>query len=153
MRGLKLLCVLVLGLFGFFGSAAHAAEPDIPTTYRAFVAAQNSRNIDQIRPFLQNRPDFLWVSDGYSFWGTEAVLARMALFQKAALWRAEPDMAQARVMPLGADSAYLHVPLKLTFGSDAAPARFDFLVSILWSRTEGSWKIAALLTTLAHPTP
>lgn len=153
MRRLKLLRVLVLGLIGFFGSAAHSAEPDIPTTYRAFVAAQNSRDIDQIRPFFQRRPDFLWVSDGYSFWGTEAVLERIAQFQKAALWRAEPDMAQARVMPLGADSAYLHVPLKLTFGSDAAPARFDFLVSILWSRTEGSWKIAALLTTLAHPTP
>lgn len=153
MRGLTLVRVLVMGFFGLFGSAALAAEPDIPTTYRAFVTAQNSRDIDQIRPFLQNRPDFLWVSDGYSFWGTETVLQRMALFQKAALWRAEPDMAQARVMPLGVDSAYLHVPLRLMFGSADAPAHYDFLVSILWSRTEGSWKIAALLTTLAHPTP
>ncbi|KJV09115.1 hypothetical protein VZ95_13515 [Elstera litoralis] len=153
MRGLKLLCVLGLGLLGFLGAAAQAAEPDIPTTYRAFVAAQNSRDIDRIRPFLQNRPDFLWVSDGYSYWGTQAVLDRMARFQTAALWRAEPDMAQAKLVPLGADSAYLHLPLKLTFGSEAAPAHYNFLVSILWVRAEGSWKIAALLTTLAHATP
>lgn len=153
MRGLSQVCAIGIWGLGCFGQAAHTAEPDIPATYRAFVAAHNSRDIERIRWFLQDQPDFLWVSDGRSFWGTATVLQRMAQFQTAAVWRAEPDMARAKLVPLGADSAFLHLPLALTFGSEAAPARYDFLVSILWVRTGDAWKIAALLTTLAHPTP
>ena len=50
--------------------------PPRPTTasevralYQRFAAAQNARDLEQVRPLLLDSPTFLWVSDGQSFWG------------------------------------------------------------------------------------
>lgn len=149
---------VVLSLLLIIGSASLAQAqtadlgPDGPAsllaTYEAFAAAQNDRDLDRVGQFFIDGPEFLWVSDGQSFWGREAVLARMGRFQGADIWRVLPDLDTARIVPLSQDSAFLHLSLVLEIGSDPRPNRLGFLVTILFVKQESApWRIAALLTT------
>lgn len=120
---------------------------EVLDVYGAFAAAQNARDPARIAAFFIDGPDFLWVSDGQSFWGREAAIARMSSFQKAAVWRVVPDLDHARVIEQGEGVALLHMPLILEIGGEAAPDRLRFLVSILFRDAGDGWRIAALLTT------
>jgi ketosteroid isomerase-like protein len=115
--------------------------------YARFVAAQNARDLAGVRALLSTDPAFLWVSDGQSFWGREVMLARMASFQEAPLWRVTPDLASAQAIVVTADSAVLHLRLELAIGDPAAPDRLPFLVSMLCRREAAGWRILALFTT------
>ena len=126
---------------------AAAPEEELTDLYRRFAAAQNARDLAAVRETLWDRPDFLWVSDGRSVWGRDALIARMGEFQKAPVWRVEPDLAQARPVVLSAGAGYLHLPLTLVIGSAATPDHLRFLVSMLGIATREGWRIAALLTT------
>jgi uncharacterized protein (TIGR02246 family) len=117
------------------------------TVYQAFAEAQNAGDPAQIAAFFIDGLDFLSVSDGQSFWGREAAIARMSSFQKAAVWRVLPDLDNAHVVDLDDGVAMLHIPLVLEIGSAAAPDRARFLVSILFRKEADGWRIAALLTT------
>lgn len=136
----------VLLMFGDMPAVAGSGE-EILSVYRQFAAAQNARDLDRIGAFFIDGPDFLWVSDGQSFWGREAVLARMASFQKAEHWQVIPDLETVHVLELTEGAALLHMPLVLEIGGAAAPSRLGFLVSILFRRDADDWRIAALLTT------
>lgn len=114
--------------------------------YKRFSDAQNARDLAAVRGVLSARPDFLWISDGKPFWGRDAMLERMAGFQKAEVWLVEPDYASARTVMVSADSAYLHIPLVLVLGSKDKPARLKWLVAMLCVREDQQWKIAALFT-------
>jgi uncharacterized protein (TIGR02246 family) len=132
--------------------ASFAGTADqVRATYLRFAEAQNARDAQRIGAFFVDGPDFLWVSDGKSFWGREAVLARMGSFQKAAVWRVEPELDAASVIELAPEAALLHMPLTLVIGSVEAPDRLRFLVTILFVRETGAWRIAALLTTNEKP--
>jgi hypothetical protein len=100
-----------------------------------------------VRALLLDGPDFLWVSDGRSFWGADRMIERMAGFQEAEVWQVVPALERARVVELDARTAYLHLPLELVIGKRQAPSRLKWLVSMLGSRTEQGWRIAALFTT------
>lgn len=126
-------------------------EDEVRAAYAAFVADQNTRDPALIRRHLSDSPDLLWVSDGKSFWGAEAILARMGGFQKAEVWRVEPEPDRARVAMLDDGTALFHMPLTLVIGAADAPARLRFLVSLLWVRENDAWKLAALLTTEEKP--
>ena len=80
-------------------------------------------------------------------WGPDATLERMASFQKAPLWRVEPDLEQAVAVDVDMRAAYLHLPLVLVIGAEDKPDRLRFLVSVLGVETAAGWKIAALFTT------
>ncbi len=132
--------------------ATRAGTPDeVLSLYKNFASAQNARNLSEIGAQFLDSPDFLWVSDGKSFWGRKAVLERMSLFQGAEVWRVEPGLDKARVIELNGTSAYLHLPLDLVIGTAAKPDRISFLVSMLGVKTAQGWKIAALFTTTAKP--
>lgn len=124
---------------------------DVRATYLRFAEAQNARDAREIGAFFVDGPDFLWVSDGKSFWGREAVLARMAGFQKATVWRVEPELDESSVVELAPETALLHMPLTLVIGSAEVPDQLRFLVTILFVQKAGAWKIAALLTTTEKP--
>src|SRR5690348_4334264 len=81
---------------------ALAADPasEVRALYQRFAAAQNAHDLAAVRPLLLDSPRFLWVSDGQSFWGPDAVLTRMASFQRAEVWRVEPDLARAVTVPV-----------------------------------------------------
>jgi hypothetical protein len=135
--------------------AAAMAEPaaELRALYERFAAAQNARDLARVRPLLLDSPSFLWVSDGQSFWGPDAVLARMASFQTAEVWRVEPDLGAAVAVPVDARVGYLHLPLTLVIGPAADPDRLRFLVSLLGVDTGAGWRIAALFTTTQKTPP
>lgn len=129
--------------------APSRADPaaEVLDTYRAFAAAQNARDPARIGAFFIDEPTLLWVSDGAAYWGREAILARMGSFQKAPVWRVEPALDRACATPLSPDTELLHMELTLVIGDVANPSRLPFLVSLVFVRREGGWRIAALLTT------
>lgn len=142
------IILAVLMSFGLTASAALAGTAgEIRATYLRFAEAQNAHDRVRIGAFFIEGPEFLWVSDGKSFWGREAVLARMGNFQNSAVWRVEPELSNSTVVTLDATTALLHLPLTLVIGSAKAPDRLHFLVSIIFVRRVEGWRIAALLTT------
>ena len=82
--------------------ASPTAEADAPSDVRAlydqFAAAQNARDLAKVKTFLVDSPKFLWVSDGMSFWGPDALVKRMAEFQLAEVWHVDPDLADAAIV-------------------------------------------------------
>ena len=139
--------LLVLLLLASRPVAAGDPTVEVRNLYQQFAAAQNARRLETVRDLLIDSPQFLWVSDGQSFWGRDAVLARMASFQTAAVWRVEPDLDTALAVPVDAHVAYLHLPLTLVIGTAEDPDRLRFLVSMLAVERPEGWKIAALFTT------
>jgi ketosteroid isomerase-like protein len=131
-------------------SASADVSDEIRAAYLGFADAQNARDPDRIRSHFVQGDDFLWVSDGKTFWGSDAVIARMSSFQKADVWFVEPDLDAGRVVELDDMTALLHMPLTLVIGNSENPNRLGFLVSILFVKSE-DWRIAALLTTTAKP--
>lgn len=135
------------------GAAWASPAEEVRALYAEFVAAQNAHDLAHVRAVLLDSPTFLWVSDGKSVWGAEATLARMAGFQKAEIWRVEPDLAASKAVEVTPAVAYLHLPLTLVIGGNAAPGpdRLRFLVSVLGVETTAGWRIAALFTTTEKP--
>jgi uncharacterized protein (TIGR02246 family) len=144
---------LALALCLASGAATAGTAEEVRAAYLDFAAAQNARDPARIGAFFTDAPEVLWVSDGKTFRGREAVLARMGSFQKAAVWRVEPGLDAASVLELAPDVALLHMPLILVIGPAEAPDRLGFLVSLLFRRQAEGWRIAALLTTEAKPAP
>jgi uncharacterized protein (TIGR02246 family) len=136
---------LALGI-ALASPASADPQQDIRDLYTAFVTAQNRHDIDAVRPLLSVRPDFLWISDGRPVWGREAMLARMADFQKTEVWRVEPEYDASRVILLDEDTAVFHLPLLLVLGSKADPARLKWLVEVICQKEEAGWRIAGLYT-------
>lgn len=134
-----------------FAAAAPAAladaGADIRALYLRFLAAQNDRDLVRVRATLWDSPEFLWVSDGRPVWGPEAVVERMRSFQKAEVWRVEPDLDRGRVVQVAEGTAYLSLPLTLVIGNATDPARLKWLVGVLCRRQRDAWQIAALFTT------
>jgi ketosteroid isomerase-like protein len=150
MRALLSALALVIASCATSPAPSSAAPADeVRAIYGQFLAAQNARDLARVRSVLLDSPKFLWVSDGMSVWGPDALLRRMSLFQKAEVWRVEPDLAAAVAVEVDDGAAYLHLPLVLEIGPAAGPDRLRFLVSVLGVETGEGWRIAALFTTTA----
>lgn len=159
MRPIYKNILLVVGLllavaFGWAVALSSPVRGEVPimkteilAAYTSFKDAQNERDLEKVGAHFIDGPEFLWVSDGRSYWGREATLKRMGLFQGAEVWRVEPYMDSARVVELAPDVAMLNLGLVLVIGSVENPNRLPFLVSALFRRVDGDWRIAALLTT------
>jgi hypothetical protein len=136
-------------------SAITTAEADaageVRTLYDQFRSAQNARDLAKVKTLLVDSPQFLWVSDGKSFWGPDALVKRMAEFQLAEVWRVDPDLDKATIVEVNDGAAYIHMPLALTIGLKAKPDVIRFLVSILCVKEAEGWRIAALFTTAEKP--
>jgi hypothetical protein len=147
---LRRLTLAATILVAAVSSPARAGSTDeIWSLYARFLEAQNARDLARVRSTLLDSPRFLWVSDGMSVWGPDALVERMGQFQRAPVWRVDPDLGQAVAVEVDQDAAYLHLPLTLMIGSAAGPDRLRFLVSVLAVRTAQGWRIAALFTTSA----
>ena len=146
---MKTACAcLALSVAALAAPAAQAAPADeVRGLYESFVAAQNARDLRHVRAMLWDSPRFLWVSDGMSVWGPDTLVERMSSFQKAEVWRVDPDLTRAVSVEVSEGTAYLHLPLALTIGPSAHPDRLRFLVSVLGVETSQGWRIAALFTT------
>jgi hypothetical protein len=142
--------ILAVALFaGALVSPAVWAGPadEVRALYDQFVTAQNARDVRKVRSLLLDSPKFLWVSDGKTFWGPDTMVERMASFQQAEIWQVDPALEKSVAVEVGADAAYLHLPLQLTIGFNPTPDKLKFLVSMLCVKTDQGWRIAALFTT------
>jgi ketosteroid isomerase-like protein len=128
-------------------AAQASAADDVRAVYEQFAAAQNARDLAKVKTFLVDSPKFLWVSDGMSFWGPDALVKRMADFQLAEVWHVDPDLANSAIVEVDDGATYIHMPLTLTIGLKAKPDAIRFLVSILCVKKAEGWRIAALFTT------
>jgi ketosteroid isomerase-like protein len=158
MRSYRTIPLIALGAWLFLAfnawiimTARADMRSDVLSLYDRFAAAQNARDLAAVKALLLDSPDFLWVSDGKSVWGRDALIERMGRFQTLEVWRVEPLLQRARVVEVAPTAAYLHMPLDLHLGSRAEPTVTRFLVSILCRKTEAGWRIAALFTTLDNP--
>jgi ketosteroid isomerase-like protein len=150
MRAALLGLALTLAV-PFCGAALAAPRDEVRATYERFVAAQNDRDLGRVRDLLIDSPQFLWVSNGQSFWGRETLVERMSRFQRAEVWRALPDLDHATFVEVDAKAAYIHMPLLLQIGQHGEAVQDTrFLVSILFQQTDEGWRIAALFTTLQN---
>lgn len=145
-----------LGLWAAAPTTAAASQPADPADevialYERLAEAQNRRDTAAVRALLLSSQRFLWVSDGKAFWGPDTMVERMARFQKAELWRVEPDRSRRRIVEFSGDRAHLFQPLVLRIGAAGAPDAIPFLVSVLCERTTDGWRIAGLLTTVEKP--
>ena len=139
-------------LFLLAPAAQAGPREDVRAIYERFVAAQNARDVPAMRSLLLDRPEFLWVSNGQSFWGRETMLARLTSYQSNAVWRARPDLTHAVVVEVSPTSAFIHLPLALDIGTAAHSFNETrFLVSGLFVKTAQGWKISALFTTIQNP--
>lgn len=99
----RTVCIAFLLMFwlGSVESLAHDGhQRSVLDTCQAFAKAQNARDIAGVRASLSDRPDFLWVSDGKSYWGRETMLKRMATFQKADVWHGTTDLDDVTIAAL-----------------------------------------------------
>lgn len=142
---MRTLLTLILGL-ALTGPAMADPQAEVRALYETFVTAQNAHDIEAVRDTLSDSPEFLWISDGRPVWGREAMLDRMAGFQKAEVWRVEPEYAASKVIVLDDDTAVFHIPLLLVLGSKADPARLKWLVEVLCQKDPEGWRIAGLFT-------
>jgi ketosteroid isomerase-like protein len=127
---------------------------EVRATYEAFVAAQNRHDLAAVRSLLLDSPRFLWVSDGQSYWGPDAMIERMAVFQKSDVWEVKPGLDTAVAVELDDRTGYLHLPLVLEIGSrEPGPDHLRFLVSVLCVKAQAGWRIAALFTTTQKGAP
>ena len=69
----------------------------------------------------------------------------MASFQRAEVWRVEPDLDNAMAVPVSEGVAF--PTCQSVIGAKANPDRLRFLVSMLGVATPDGWRIAALFTT------
>ena len=146
------MAALALSAAMLVAPAANAAPADdVRAAYEHFAAAQNARDIATVRSLLLNSSQFLWISNGQSFWGRETMIERMSTYQRAEVWRVHPDIAHAVIVEVSTSTAYVHLPLSLQIGSAAkGVAETSFLVSALFVHTDAGWKISALFTTIRN---
>ena len=146
---MKPMIVALTLTLSFIAAPALRADTaqDVRAVYEQFAAAQNARDLAKVRTFLIDSPKFLWVSDGMSFWGPDALVNRMAEFQLSEVWYVNPELAKAAIIEVNDGAAYIHMPLTLTIGPKTNPDVIRFLVSILCVKQSEGWRIAALFTT------
>lgn len=155
LKGILLAMLAVCAAFAWRvetpALANDSTRSEVMSLYDRFSEAQNRRDLEAVKAVLLDSPDFLWVSDGKSIWGRDALVERMGRFQSLEVWRVEPIRERARIVEVAPGIAYLHMPLDLHLGSKAAPTVTRFLVSVLCQQTAKGWRIAALFTTLDNP--
>jgi hypothetical protein len=86
-----------------------------------------------------------FVARAYTFWGRDEVLAHFrAVF--TGIWLFEPDRDAIRITLLGADSAHIYAPTRITVGNAGqAGTTYNFLVNEFAIRTLEGWRIATIV--------
>jgi ketosteroid isomerase-like protein len=137
----------LVALSGLAGPALAGPAEEARRVYAEFVAAQNAHDLGRVRSLLVEDRRFLWVTNGLSLWGPEAMTARLSRFHANEVWRLETMEERARAVEVNEEAALLHVPVALVVGPRAAPQRYRILVTALVARGTDGWRIAGLFTT------
>jgi hypothetical protein len=89
----RMIVALTLTLSFITAPAVRAdTAQDVRAVYEQFAAARNARDLAKVRA------QFLWVSDGMSLWGPDALVERMAEFQLSEVWYVNPELTKAAII-------------------------------------------------------
>jgi hypothetical protein len=122
---------------------------EIRAVFLRQAEAATAHDIDGIDAVLAQvapgQPDPVsFVARAYTFWGREAVMEHFrAIFRGT--WRFEPDRDGIRIIPLGADTAHIFAPTRITLDVRGAPATVPFLMEEMAIRTPAGWRIATII--------
>jgi hypothetical protein len=128
------------------------------TRYRQLIDAENTHNINLVRPFVWSSPSMLFVAktktaaegNWAGFWGTQVVLDHLSELY-AGPFHISPDYSREKVVAITNDVAETYVPVCITVGyagQTAVPK--PFLMILEWVRTPAGWRLA---TDIALPIP
>ena len=70
---MRVMFMAIALLAGLAGRAAAGPAEEARRLYADFVAAQNANDLAGVRGLLLDSPRFLWVTNGLSVWGPDAV--------------------------------------------------------------------------------
>ena len=152
LQGIGVAAVLLLSQ-ALPAGAAEAIGPDDLREIRAVflrqaeaATAHDIGGIDAVLAYAApGQPDPVsFVARAYRFWGREVVMEHFrAIFRGT--WRFEPDQDAIRILPLGADTAQIFAPTRVTLDVNGAPATQPFLVEEIAIRTADGWRIATII--------
>ncbi len=123
---------------------------EIRALFLRYAAGESAHDIDAIDATLVHaapgQPDPVgFVGRAYRFWGREAVMQHFREIFRGT-WRAEPELEAMRIIPLGADTAQIFVPTRITFAPGGTVTTQLFLINKLVLRTAEGWRIAVTVT-------
>lgn len=141
---MKIARLLLAGCALQAAAAFAAPEDDVRATFERFVQVQNAHDAQGLDALLLDSPRFLWITRGTPVWGKEAAMSRFAALYKGT-WQLEPDLAALQVIPLGADTAQVHVPVVFSIGAPGATATTTtfYLNQVLVKRGD-AWKVMSI---------
>lgn len=126
-------------------AARAATEDEVRASFERFVQVQNAHDLKALEGLLADSPRFLWITRGNAIWGRDAALKQFGTLYQGT-WQLEPEPGGLYVVPLAADVAQLHVPVRFTIGpAGQAPQVTRFLLNQVLVRSEGSWRVMSIL--------
>jgi ketosteroid isomerase-like protein len=129
-------------------TAEDGARSAIMALFARFIDGQNAHDAAAVAETLLDSKDFVWAqARGNSIWGrSEAMRAFQSEWKGT--WKMEPQLAEARVAGVAAETAVLVTPLLFTEGS---PGKAASTQPIRWSgvfvRTDSGWRISSIFIT------
>jgi hypothetical protein len=153
MNRIKQLSVFmtVAGACSFANTAGAAMEDEVRSAFEKFVQVQNAHDAKALDALLADSGQVLWITRGAAIWGREAVLQRFTQIYQGT-WKLEPDWSAFHVVPLGAETAQLVVPVQFTTGAPGqAPAVARMYLNQTLMKTSSGWRVVSILPIAATP--
>jgi ketosteroid isomerase-like protein len=92
----------------------------------------------------------MFVARAGQFFGREAVLQRFR-DNFSGTWKFEPEAAEIRITPIGADTIHVFAPTRITVGpAGQEPRTLLFLVNQIAVRTGRGWRFAVIIPVPAN---
>jgi ketosteroid isomerase-like protein len=127
------------------GTSAFAAPADdVGRDFDQFVAAQNAHDLPAVRRLLADGPQFLWVTRGVVVRGSDAAIERFRDLYKGT-WNLTVT-SKAEIFAIDRNNIQLIAPVTFSIGAPgSAPTETRFILTQLWHRQGGRWRISSLL--------
>jgi ketosteroid isomerase-like protein len=119
-------------------------EEDVRTAFNRFIAAQNAHDLQAVGDLLSRGPEFVWITRGSVIRGRTAALRRFDELYRGT-WKLRL-VGPIETFVIEPDTIQLIAPVNFTIGkADAAPVESRFILTQLWHRQRGGWRLASLL--------
>ncbi|MDB5881186.1 MAG: hypothetical protein JWP43_1064 [Ramlibacter sp.] len=139
------LFMAVAAACSFANTAGAATEDEVRSAFEKFVQVQNAHDAKGLESLLADSGQVLWITRGTAIWGREAVLQRFSQLYQGT-WKLEPEWSAFRVVPLGADTAQLVVPVQFTTGaSGQTPSVARMFLNQTLMKTSSGWRVVSIL--------
>jgi ketosteroid isomerase-like protein len=116
----------------------------VRSAYKQLIDAENAHDLDAVSKLVADSPDTLFVAKApvgwKGYWGKDEVMQHLHdMYQYP--FRIDPEYASEKIVFPAPGVAETYVPVNITavYGNFSKPA--PFIMVILWSNQDGSWKM------------